>query len=358
MKKTLKVIMFVTILAATLFCMTACGKVALNPAEGMVVTFQGADGSGTAHLDFPDNDGTPNYMNTVLESKKIDVNDLVSWLALDQAITYDVEPSSGLSNGDTVTVTINVNESVLENLDLSAEPSTTTFTVSGLQEVVEIDAFENFEVSFSGISPAVTVEHIKSQEIDGVTVRYSREDGSFLKDGESFTIVAHLSDSEYFRLKEDSKTFTVSGVDKYITSNDELLSETFEAMKEKADAVVADQIEDWEGYFHYEGFDYVGYEFWNRSGDSLMGNANAVYLYYRLNANDGNGDFPIYYYVSFEDILQYVDGTQEVDVEDFSRPGSIGFYESLREFDTLESRTNETASKYGKGYEITSFFAN
>ena len=89
-----------------------------------------------------------------------------------------------------------------------------------------------------------------------------------------------------------------------------------------------------------------------------MGNANAVYLYYRLNANDGNGDFPIYYYVSFEDILQYVDGTQEVDVEDFSRPGSIGFYESLREFDTLESRTNETASKYGKGYEITSFFAN
>lgn len=358
MKRVIKIVMLAAMLVVVLLSMTACGKTKLDLSEGMVVTFSGPDGSGTADLDFPTNDGTPNYVNTILESKKVDVTDMMTWVVIDDAITYDIQPSSNLSNGDTVTVTVTVKESVLDNLGLSAKPYEETFTVEGLTEVIEVDAFENFEVTFSGISPNITAEFVKNQDIGDVTVYYGRENVDPLKDGDTFEITAKLSDSKYFRLKETSNTFTVTGVDKYITSNDELLPETLNAMREVADNHVAEQLQTWEGYFHYYGFDFVGYEFWNRQEDSIMGSPNAVYLYYRINANDGNSDFPIYYYVSFENILLYTNGVQEVDVNRFGKASMPGLYELYKEYSTLESRTGEAVSKFGSNYEITSFFTN
>jgi hypothetical protein len=349
--------MLTTMLMIVLLSMTACGKTKLDLSEGMVVVFDGADGSGRADLDFPDNDGTPNYVNTILKSKKVNATDMMTWIVIDDAITYDIEPISNLSNGDTVTVTISVKESVLENLGFSAKPYKKTFTVKGLTEVITVDAFENFDVSFSGISPNVTVEFAKNQNIGDVTVYYSRETNSSLKDGDTFEISAKLSDSQYYRLKETSKTFTVSGVDKYITSSEELLPETMDAMREKADRHVAEWIQAKEGYFHYYGFDFVGYQVWNRR-EGNMGRPNAVYLYYRINANDGTSDFPFYYYVTFENILLYANGVQEVDVNQFGRASTPGLYTLFKEYSTLESRTGEAASKYGSNYEISSFFSN
>ena len=357
MKRICKVVMLTAMLAVVLLSMTACGKTKLDLSEGMVVTFRGPDGSGTADLDFPGNDGTPNYVNTILESGKVDVTDMMTWVVIDDAITYDIVPSSGLSNGDTVTVTISAKESVLENLGFSAKPYKQTFTVEGLTEVTEVDAFENFEVIFSGISPNVTAQFVMSRDIGDVTVYYSRENGDPLKDGDTFEITAKLSDPDYFRLKETSRTFTVSGVDKYITASEELQSETMNAMREKADSHIAEWIRCKEGYFHYYGFDFVGYEFWNRREDSLMGSPNAVYLYYRINANDGSSDFPIYYYVSFENILLYANGVQEVDLNRFGKASMPGLYELYKEYGTLESRTGEAASKFGSNYEISGFFS-
>lgn len=140
MKRVRKVVML-TVMMIILFSMTACGKTKLDLSEGMVVAFSGPDGSGRADLDFPSNDGTPNYVNTILESKKIDVTDMMTWVVIDDAITYDITPSSNLSNGDTVTVTISVKESVLDNLGFSARPYKQTFTVENLTEVIEVDAF-------------------------------------------------------------------------------------------------------------------------------------------------------------------------------------------------------------------------
>ena len=144
-------------------------------------------------------------------------------------------------------------------------------------------------------------------------------------------------------------------MEKYITDNDELLPETLNTIRAKGDAIMADKIQNW-AYFTYYGFDYVGYEFWHRQEDNFMGNVNAVYLYYKINANEDGEDFSAYYYVCFEDVLQHTDGSQEVNLDKYRTP-SFGFYEQLREYPTLESRAQETVSLYGGGYDIQRFFS-
>lgn len=86
-----------------------------------------------------------------------------------------------------------------------------------------------------------------------------------------------------------------------------------------------------------------------------MGSPNAVYLYYKINANDNGTPFDIYYYVGFNSVLQHLDGTQEVDLGSIQKP-SIGLYEELKEYPTLESRTGETHGKFGGNYTIQEHF--
>lgn len=54
-------------------------------------------------------------------------------------------------------------------------------------------------------------------------------------------------------------------------------------------------------------------------------------------------------------MLQHLDGTQEVDLGSIQKP-SIGLYEELREYPTLESRTVETHGKFGGNYTIQEHF--
>ena len=356
MKRVCKVMMLVAMMAVVLMSMTGCGKTKLDLAEGLVVTFSGVDGSGTADLDFPENDGTPTYVNTILESKKVDITNMMTWMMIDEAITYDIEPRSHLSNGDVVTVSATVNDAILDNLKLSAKPFEMQVTVTGLQEVQEVDAFADFEVSYTGVSPDAKVSYTKSREIDGVTVSYSCDAVGYVREGDTVTFKAKLSNSKYYRLKEETKTFTVTNVDKYITSSQELKPENFNAMREKADKVVADTISRWEGHFHYSGFEYVGYEFWSNDEGAIMRSPNAVYLYYRIDASDEDGEFPVYYHVSFNYIVQHADGTQTVDVEDYGKSSNPGLWSLLKDFGTLEARSADNAGRHGTHYNIEKFF--
>ena len=196
MKKITRVIMLTTLLALVLLSMTACGKTKIDVTEGMTVTFTGADGSGRAKMEYIDSDDTPPYMDKLLESKKFDATDWMDWLSLSQAISCEVTPSSGLSNGDKVTVVIDVNEAVLENMGISAKDTEKTFVVNGLAEVVTIDAFENFEVKFTRISPFVLAEYERNQVINDVHVSYKIEEDSPYRIGDTLTIRASIGNNE------------------------------------------------------------------------------------------------------------------------------------------------------------------
>lgn len=356
MKKTLKVVMLLAMLAVVLLSMTACGKTKIDITEGMTVAFTGADGSGRAEIVYPGSDGTPPYADKILESEKIAADDLAAWLTLRRAITCELEPSTRLSNGDTVTVTVDVDEAVLENMGFSAEDKQITFVVEGLTEVTAIHPFENFEISFSGISPDVIANYPLSQEINGAGVTYKIEESAPYKDGDVLTVRASISNTEYYKLAEETMQITVSGVDKYITNAAEILPETMDAMRAKADQLMAERFRTGAptNYYQFDGFDYAGYVFMSRDEDTIMGDKNACFLVYTVNVIEDGMAYTSTYYFSFANILQRLDGTQELNVEKAARPFHHWDYD-LKKYQTVEARCGEIESVWGYGYIIEKF---
>lgn len=358
MKKTLKVVMLIAMLAVVLLSMTACGKTKLDITEGLTVVFDGADGSGRAEVEFiGSDDDMPPYMDKVLESKNFDATDWSDWMAINDAITYEIEPSSGLSNGDKVTVSINVNEAILENMGFSAKDSEQTFVVEGLAEVIIIDAFENFEITFTGISPSVYAEFAQNQVINDFGVFYKIEEETPYRDGDTLTVRASIVDNEYYKLKEETMQVTVSGVERYISSGEEILPETMQAMRDKADMLMADRfaVGAPTDYWQFGGYEYAGYVFMTLEEGRTARQANKCYLVYTVNVNADGTPFTSTYYFEFNNILQHLDGTQDVDVEDYGRPSFNSNYD-LSNYQTIDARCEEIERVWGGGYITERYF--
>lgn len=353
MKKMCKVFLLAALAVVMAMAMAGCGSTKVDVTKDVFVLFSGVDGDGRAEVRFSKEDPsdyTPEFLYDLMDAGKLAADDWQKLFTISSAVIYEVSPERNLSNGDTVTVTVDVDEDILNSMKISAKPATLTFTVEGLTEVTEVTPFQNFEISFSGISPNCTAEYTKSEEIDGTTVYYSIEESGPYQDGQTLTAKASLSDNTLYRLTEDTKTVTVSGVEKYLSDVSELNAETKEAMRSQADAVVDGMIQKWEGYFSYDGFEYVSAEFLARTSGISIGNINAVYLFYKINVLDGSNSFPFYYYVGFENVLQHLDGSQEVDLNNTRKP-SIGLYEQMRDYGTLETRTSEVQSFYSDAYQ-------
>lgn len=354
MKKMYKVFLLAALAVVMAMAMAGCGKTKVDVMKDVYVTFSGMDGQGKAEIRFSKEDPsdyTPEFLYDLMDAGKLAANGWEKLLTIGNAVTYTVEPEYGLSNGDTVTVTAEIDEAALESMKISVKAEKLTFSVEGLEAVQEITPFQNFEISFSGISPNCTATYTTSEEVGGTTVYYQVEESAPYTDGQTLTVKASLSDSTRYRLTEDSKTFTVSGVEKYITDVSELNTDTMNAMRSQADAVVANMIQKWDGYFHYDGFEYVSSEFLSRNPGYLAGNVNAVYLFYKINVVDGSNTFPFYYYVGFENVLQHLDGSQEVDLNTTKKP-TVGLYEIMRDYNTLETRTAEIEKLSGNAFTI------
>lgn len=357
MKKMCKVILLAALAVVMAMAMAGCGNTKVDVTKDVFVLFSGVDGDGRAEICFSKEDPsdyTPEFLYDLMDAGKLAADDWQKLFTISGAVTYEVSPERNLSNGDTVTVTVDVDEDILNSMKISAKPATLTFTVEGLTEVTEITPFQNFDISFSGISPNCTAEYTRSEEIDGTTVYYTIEESEPYHDGQTLTVKASPSDSKLYRLTEDTKTVTVSGVEKYLSDVSELNSETKEAMRSQADTIVAGMIQKWEGYFSYDGFECVSSEFLSRDPNALGGSANFVYLFYRINVLDGTDSFPFYYYVGFQKVLQHLDGSQEVDLNDTHKP-SIGLYEQMRDYNTLETRTSEIQAHYGTSYNYQTY---
>lgn len=357
MKKTLRVVMLTVALALVLLSMTACGKTKLDIAEGLSVDFSGVDGYGHAEIVYPGYDGTPPYVDEILESNKISADNWEALFTLSQAISCEVEPVSHLSNGDKVVVTIDVDEAVLNNLGFSAEDKTITFTVEGLTEVVPIYPFENFEIKFSGVSPDVIAEYTHSQEINGAHVSYKIEESAPYKDGEVLTIRASIGNNEYYRLEEETMQVTVSGVDKYITSAEEILPATMDAMKAKADQLMSERFRVGAptDFYQFGEFYYAGYMFLARGNQTSMGDKNVCYLVYTVDVIEDGKAYTSTYYFSFANILQRLDGTQEINVDKAARPFDHWDYQ-LKNYQTVEARCGEIEKVWGNGYFVEKIF--
>ena len=119
--------------------------------EGLEVTYEGMSGKGYAIFD------TNNCCNFV-----------------QNYVTFGYSKEN-LSNGDKITVTANYSEENANNELVIIENNKKEFTVSGLQEPIEIDPFEKLTITYTGASPYIKVA-VDSTKCDFIVNQYIQFD--------------------------------------------------------------------------------------------------------------------------------------------------------------------------------------
>lgn len=248
-------------IAIFLLC-TACGATEVDISQFVKVTFDGLDGSGTAVV-------TTTGLDSAIESIIIGEDgtfedailkyDAIS--AVEDAVKVELDKEDGLSNGDTVTVNITVDNDTAKEYGVNfvgVEPL--KFDVSDLQEITEIDPFaedvfnimsgDGVYIDFTGISPRAGVQIRNTlPSINPLSeVTYTVEGNIYnnVKKGQDVTIVASAPydwEDKGYVLTSNKTTVKCENVAEYITSLDEIDDATWGKIKKQCEDLKKSKID-------------------------------------------------------------------------------------------------------------------
>lgn len=129
----------------------------------MVLEFKGADGSGTAEI----------IKNPVTVTGSDEGDELDRWL---DNLDYEIQPDSGLSNGDTVTVNVQYDEPMAAHLGVDVQNRKKTFKVEHLvddkniqtgknSQDMDIEVIDGIEVPVAwGLDEEAKLEYVQGQK--------------------------------------------------------------------------------------------------------------------------------------------------------------------------------------------------
>lgn len=200
----------------------SAGPAHLDVTPYVSVCFAGEDGSGTAEVVLDENGLICAACDALEldEAQLADAGTRESAMAqqLISAVSLQVDPAEGLSNGDTVTVEGTVDLGLWNSLVGSRlEVSFTSFTavVSGLSATEAIDPFTNVDVSWLGYAPELSMQlnlH-NTTSAPWTWISYTTTAGAGLDVGDTVTVTAAADPDTLarlgYRLTDTEKTFTV-----------------------------------------------------------------------------------------------------------------------------------------------------
>lgn len=161
--------------------------------------------------------------------------------------TGSADKTKNLSNGDVVTYTWDDNSDEAEEaFGVKVKYTDITYTVSGLASVNTFDAFDGVDVEFSGISPdgRATVNSLPTAaEAQGLY--YTLDENSGLSNGDTVTLTVHSNRDDFSDCidkygampQATEKTFTVEGLNEYVTSADTLSDSVLVSLQNQAEDV-------------------------------------------------------------------------------------------------------------------------
>jgi hypothetical protein len=276
------------------------------------VEFSGYDKDGEASVRF-DSDGFASAVARALSKNEYELLLSEELLVCQQSFQYSLDRTSGLANGDEVTVTFTYDNEAVKPYKIQFTGDTAVYTVEGLPELEDMDPFEGLTVSFTGISPEGQVEYTYSGNsgfLDDYAFQCDKTDG--LRNGETVTISVSESyeaaaNEAGYRLAEKSREYTVEGLDEYVTGYAELTEDFLaHAKQETEDTVNAYIAQSYEDECSVSGLEYAGYVYQYIKEDRYGNYSNALYVIYRGTVSQNEGDFHdtmVYYPVCFYDIL-------------------------------------------------------
>jgi uncharacterized Zn finger protein (UPF0148 family) len=144
-------------------------KKTIHVEEFVYVDFYGGNGSGMAEAYIDEYSFLDSVMDAagmkvnyeeLLESEDLIYENEEFLLIYDlyESIEFELDKDSGLSNGDSVTVTCTYDKAVTKQLGIKIKDTEVTFKVENLEELVDIDPFEYLTVEFIGTAPYISVD--------------------------------------------------------------------------------------------------------------------------------------------------------------------------------------------------------
>ena len=341
MKKQIKNIITIVLMLALAAGFTGCSGGKIDPAEYLSKPeFSGCNGYGKAYVAFDEEA----LITKLIGEESASMSDSsVEWLMLYEKYSENITceyTRESLSNGDTLVVTITATGDAAEKVK-NAEVK---FTVEGLPEVEHVDIFKDVELQFTGISGEAMAELTLTGSGDVFNAcNFNIEPNYGLKNGDTVTVTIANTDSilnKFYALpREESKTFTVSGLEYYATAEDIPV----DVVKQIAVQLVSEQQKenDDDPNFTYSDVELYGIFFLEGKEDAWADkNQLHIVTHYNMLENNGKVKFSYYTPLYIKDILVSSDGSISLQRDDCV---SSFFFDSAEAY----------AEKYEENYNIT-----
>lgn len=177
-------------------------------------------------------------------SATVDVDE--KYGAFYETVSVDFSKSSGLTNGDEVTISFNYDKNAAKTYNLKVKAGDMHYTVSGLvaaTPVSENDLFEGLDINFEGIAPLATASlDTSNTKFKDVVTYQIIDEKEYYDAGETIRVRAVFDAADLEKLdykatvdsEECIKEYIVEDVDRYITDTDQITDEMMASLKKEA----------------------------------------------------------------------------------------------------------------------------
>ena len=280
--------------------------------------------------------------------------------------TGSADKTKNLSNGDVVTYTWDDNSDEAEEaFGVKVKYTDITYTVSGLASVNTFDAFDGVDVEFSGISPdgRATVNSLPTAaEAQGLY--YTLDENSGLSNGDTVTLTVHsnrddFSDciSKYGAMPQATeKTFTVEGLNEYVTSADTLSDPVLVSLQNQAEDVFKSYAaQRFSNGQTFKGMTYLGNYILTPKNKDSWGDKDRIVLAYQVTVHHDytselnttyDADDSFFWYITFNNVSKDADGNIASGLNDYDTPTTFVKIDSGVQKYSFSSST-ETWEYYG-----------
>ena len=280
--------------------------------------------------------------------------------------TGSADKTKNLSNGDVVTYTWDDNSDEAEEaFGVKVKYSDITYTVSGLASVNTFDAFDGVDVEFSGISPdgRATVNSLPTAaEAQGLY--YTLDENSGLSNGDTVTLTVHSNCDDFSDCidkygampQATEKTFTVEGLNEYVTSADTLSDSVLVSLQNQAEDVFKSYAaQRFSNGQTFKGMTYLGNYILTPKNKDSWGDKDRIVLAYQVTVHHDytselnttyDADDSFFWYITFNNVSKDADGNIASGLNDYDTPTTFVKIDSGVQKYSFSSST-ETWEYYG-----------
>ncbi len=329
----------VLLIAVVVFIATRPQKVKLG--DYVSVEFSGYDTMGNATYTFDteafckEYAGKIEYQTPALGENMDDQS--ICQMLLQECVSGSLNKNQELTNGDEVVYEWKCDDkAALEKYDVKLSYEDIKFTVEGLEEIREVDPFENVKLEYTGTAPNGRVNVVcESTEDWAQALEYFVDPSRDLDNGDTVTVSIAQDDvgEEWEKIflqnygvkfTATEKEYTVDGLGSYLTKLEQVDSATLEEMKSRgADAIKAEAAQDWDEAISLDSATYVGNYLLVAKDQETNSRKNMLYLVYQVQSTASfpeegyQGSVTFYYTVRFDNLIATPDGKVQVELGDY-----------------------------------------